>query len=347
MTQPNIRDAAKQGDPQAIAALMNRSLQPKGITAKVKVIDGCLHIMLEAKQVPNQPVLAAYIFKGVKSLEISVVKSLAVYGRQSGEDFPEWTERFDLTELLPKASVEPQAVPLEKALTPKLLSNLNTPISTLKPTPSQTSTSFTFGSICLLVSILSVLLAFVYLFISFSFSLIFFVLGGLSIGVWALTPEGKAAFAENAAQIKKQAELAEQAKRELGQKLSALNQDPSNADLAEEILILLGALNLIDLKPRLDTIAFRLLLLRPLDDQVRQAVFELAKKAVGQSVLQQTSGRLYALALECLQSNSTEPKLKQYVLEVGRWHFGKIRNGSPTIYDEQAIQNDILVRSRN
>ncbi|WP_242063438.1 hypothetical protein [Nostoc sp. FACHB-892] len=41
MTQPNLLELAKQGDAQAIASLMNRQLQPKGITAKVALKDAC------------------------------------------------------------------------------------------------------------------------------------------------------------------------------------------------------------------------------------------------------------------------------------------------------------------
>lgn len=44
--------------------------------------------------------------------------------------------------------------------------------------------------------------------------------------------------------------------------------------------------------------------------------------------------------------NSNKVTAKQLVLTIGRWHFGKLKNGKPTIYDEQAIQNDISVRSR-
>ncbi|WP_256875080.1 hypothetical protein [Nostoc sp. C052] len=35
MTQPNYLKLAKQGDAQAIGILINRSLQPKGINAKI------------------------------------------------------------------------------------------------------------------------------------------------------------------------------------------------------------------------------------------------------------------------------------------------------------------------
>ena len=52
--KPTVQQAAKQGNPQAIAILLNRQLQPKGITAKISVKASCLQIMLEAATVPNQ-----------------------------------------------------------------------------------------------------------------------------------------------------------------------------------------------------------------------------------------------------------------------------------------------------
>lgn len=61
MTQANILELAKQGDVKAIAALMNRQLQPKGITAKVAMNDSCLQIMLESDQLPDQQTLVAWV----------------------------------------------------------------------------------------------------------------------------------------------------------------------------------------------------------------------------------------------------------------------------------------------
>ncbi len=49
MTQPNLLDLAKQGNPKAIAALLNCSLQAKGITAKANLKEnGYLQFMLES-----------------------------------------------------------------------------------------------------------------------------------------------------------------------------------------------------------------------------------------------------------------------------------------------------------
>ena len=70
MIQPNLLELAKQGDAQAIASVINYLLQPKDITAKVVLKDGCLQVMLESFQVPEQessgehPVLEDLPFMG-------------------------------------------------------------------------------------------------------------------------------------------------------------------------------------------------------------------------------------------------------------------------------------------
>jgi hypothetical protein len=96
--QPSLLQLAKQGNAKAIAALLNHSLQPKGITAKVAFNDGCLQVMLESAQVPNQQALVKFIYKRILSLETEVFKKVRAYGKRVGEDFPIWTEEFELTE---------------------------------------------------------------------------------------------------------------------------------------------------------------------------------------------------------------------------------------------------------
>jgi len=78
MTQPNLLELAKQGDAQAIASLMNRQLQPKGITVKVALKDACLQIMLESAQVPNQQALVAFVRKGIVGLGAASIERVGV-----------------------------------------------------------------------------------------------------------------------------------------------------------------------------------------------------------------------------------------------------------------------------
>ncbi|MCC5643166.1 hypothetical protein LC607_09475 [Nostoc sp. CHAB 5824] len=96
MTQPNILKLAKQGDVQAIASLMNRHLQPKGITAKVAFQDACLEVMLESAEVPNQQTLVAFIRKGLTALGATSIEIVKVSGQQTGKEFPAWSKEFDL-----------------------------------------------------------------------------------------------------------------------------------------------------------------------------------------------------------------------------------------------------------
>lgn len=53
----------------------------------------------------------------------------------------------------------------------------------------------------------------------------------------------------------------------------------------------------------------------------------------------------YTAALTALAENPAESKLKVAALEAGRAHYGGMRaDGRATIYDEQAISNDINAR---
>ncbi|HEY9302352.1 MAG TPA: hypothetical protein VIQ31_39520, partial [Phormidium sp.] len=97
MAQVNLSELAKQGDAQAIATFMNRTLQPKGITAKAAIKNDCLQIMLEAAQVPNQQVLVLLINKWMSNLGAESIKKVKIFGRQAGEEFPAWNEEFEVS----------------------------------------------------------------------------------------------------------------------------------------------------------------------------------------------------------------------------------------------------------
>jgi len=60
MTQLNI-DASAQTDVNAIANLLNQTLQPQGIAAKVVLKHVGLQIMLESAQVPDRQLVVPLI----------------------------------------------------------------------------------------------------------------------------------------------------------------------------------------------------------------------------------------------------------------------------------------------
>lgn len=93
----NRRELAKQGDPKAIADAINHSLKPKGISADVMRDNGCLHVMMEGDQVPNnQQALVNFVRNGIERLGIDTIYTIKVYGRQFGDDLPVWEQEIVL-----------------------------------------------------------------------------------------------------------------------------------------------------------------------------------------------------------------------------------------------------------
>jgi hypothetical protein len=96
MTQTTLLQLAKQGQPKAIAALINKSLQPKGITAKIFLKGECLQVILEADRVPNQQILAPFVSQGLQNLDPPSIQLVKIYGIQTGKKSPAWVEKVQL-----------------------------------------------------------------------------------------------------------------------------------------------------------------------------------------------------------------------------------------------------------
>ncbi len=94
-TQPSLKELARKGNPKAIAALVNRSLQPKGITVKVALDQRCLQVMLISAQVPAIE-LVRIIHDGLSRLGVESIEQVKIYGKQVDEDIPDWHQEFEL-----------------------------------------------------------------------------------------------------------------------------------------------------------------------------------------------------------------------------------------------------------
>jgi len=94
MSSTAIEDA-RLGNPEAITALINRSIQKKGISASIELEDGELDVMLDARQIPPESA-GDFIFKGLQKLNIESVYDINVYGRKVGEPFATWCHRYEL-----------------------------------------------------------------------------------------------------------------------------------------------------------------------------------------------------------------------------------------------------------
>ncbi|MBD2179330.1 YrzE family protein [Pseudanabaena sp. FACHB-1998] len=91
-----LKQQAQGGDPQAIATLMNRSFNRRGVTAFVTTKGNCLQILLESSVVPSQSTFVSMIWMGVHKLEIPNIHSLEIYGKQLGNEIPSWSQKVTL-----------------------------------------------------------------------------------------------------------------------------------------------------------------------------------------------------------------------------------------------------------
>ncbi|AFY71131.1 hypothetical protein Pse7367_2878 [Thalassoporum mexicanum PCC 7367] len=97
----NILELAKQGDADAIASLINRSLQPKGITATAESFGQEqemqeLEITLLSAQLPSRTALLSIIKKGMASLQVRSISLVRVYARQIENASLFWESEFTL-----------------------------------------------------------------------------------------------------------------------------------------------------------------------------------------------------------------------------------------------------------
>jgi hypothetical protein len=99
MSQPTLEELAKQGDSNAIASLLNRAFEPKGVTAKAAIKNDSLNIIVEAAETPNKQESIAIIREVITSLQLELAETVTVYGRQPGDDIPDWHQKFLLVDV--------------------------------------------------------------------------------------------------------------------------------------------------------------------------------------------------------------------------------------------------------
>lgn len=142
MDAQNIVNLAKQGDPAAIAVLLNQALRIRNMTAQVVRNDNRLHILLEADRIPDRQAYIAYIQDGLTRLNVGSIHSVRVYARQIGQKVPAWDEAFEFDQPTISPLSSPCATP-EKLASKPVTPPESLPIATEKPqispNPSLTS----------------------------------------------------------------------------------------------------------------------------------------------------------------------------------------------------------------
>jgi len=127
MAQSNLLQLAQEGDAEAIAALMNASLQAIGVSARAVVRDGNLHVLLESERLLAPTPSIEFIRRGLTRLGLGWLSTAVVYSRLVGQSSPVWVQQVPLQ--------PPPVVSNPFVLHPGLVSPPPMPVSKTAPLP--------------------------------------------------------------------------------------------------------------------------------------------------------------------------------------------------------------------
>ncbi|EKQ68930.1 YVTN family beta-propeller repeat protein [Leptolyngbyaceae cyanobacterium JSC-12] len=96
MAQSNLLQLAQAGDAEAIATLMNASLQAIGVSARAVLRDGNLHVLLESERILAPTPSIEFIRRGLARLGLGWLSTAVVYSRLVGQRSPIWVEQVPL-----------------------------------------------------------------------------------------------------------------------------------------------------------------------------------------------------------------------------------------------------------
>jgi hypothetical protein len=104
-------EQAKQGQPDAIAALMNRQLKSKGIQVQARRRNDCLQMRFKSSKVPQKDQLTAWVHRGLERLHPVGIDRVQVEGWKHGASRPVWVETIALTPTaVPQSAVNQEIV---------------------------------------------------------------------------------------------------------------------------------------------------------------------------------------------------------------------------------------------
>lgn len=97
VTEPSLRDRAKQGEIDAIAALMNRAVQSQGMQITLAKRSRCLQVVLESMH-PSEPSIGQRLKRGLQRLTPEGIEAVKISGRCLKTGRLLWTETFAIGE---------------------------------------------------------------------------------------------------------------------------------------------------------------------------------------------------------------------------------------------------------
>jgi len=125
MTQSSLVELAQQGDPGAIATLLNQALQPRGVMAKVLLTDSCLQVLLSSNRPLVQQTFVSFLDRQISSYRAKSIHLVKVYGQLTGEEMPAWYDEF-VPSLEDSSEIETAEIEKPRSETNDFLATLRT-----------------------------------------------------------------------------------------------------------------------------------------------------------------------------------------------------------------------------
>ena len=87
---------AKQGNPSAIAQVLNERLSKKGVIAQVTRHNHELYILLEAAYVPQRTILLPFLWRTLRALDAKPIQNATVQAKRFSCQHISWFEELPL-----------------------------------------------------------------------------------------------------------------------------------------------------------------------------------------------------------------------------------------------------------
>lgn len=107
-TQQAILARAKQGEPDAIASLMNSMLRSQGAQVQIKRRGDDYKVLISSAQVPNQDKQVRWIVQGLSKLAIPNIQTVTIYGKAQQSPQPNWQQQVGFPLDQPQVNASPE-----------------------------------------------------------------------------------------------------------------------------------------------------------------------------------------------------------------------------------------------
>ncbi len=104
MPSPEFLALAQQGNPKVIAAILNHSLKPLGITARATTREQELHVVLHSSPAPDRQQSIALVDQLIQTLQLQNLQRVHIYAHQAYAKHIAWQHEISLRS--PERAVE-------------------------------------------------------------------------------------------------------------------------------------------------------------------------------------------------------------------------------------------------